>query len=277
MQIYEKNPRSKAFVPLAESYRRLGMYREALEVLKKGLTLYPRDDSAQVVLAHIYYDTQKYQQALEVLRPLASKSLEKYSLQRLYAHTNLKLGFKSEALGVFKMLLTLRPRDQEVMGIIGQLEAEVLQQQSSKELNQEQAMSIEGWVQVDFVRKAQMSVSVHEDQEVVPSLQDGPIVTHTLVDLYEKQGLAHRAIEVLEKMLVLNPDDMSLQKKLGELKRKEERQGDLMDLWEEKFSEPKKARVMGKAKLQEALSAFLGAVRYKSEERNSLNAHHGAP
>ena len=48
-------------------------------------------------------------------------------------------------------------------------------------------------------------------------LGEGPVITHTLVDLYCAQGHFTKAIEILEKILVVNPDDKLTQEKLEEV------------------------------------------------------------
>lgn len=49
-------------------------------------------------------------------------------------------------------------------------------------------------------------------------LSEGPVITHTLVDLYCAQGHFLKAIEILEKILLLNPDDEKTELKLKEVK-----------------------------------------------------------
>lgn len=44
-----------------------------------------------------------------------------------------------------------------------------------------------------------------------------PIITHTLVDLYIGQGHIEKALELLEKILVLNPDDTKTHEKILEI------------------------------------------------------------
>ena len=34
---YDKNPKSRVFAPLAETYRVMGMYDDALKILRKGI------------------------------------------------------------------------------------------------------------------------------------------------------------------------------------------------------------------------------------------------
>jgi tetratricopeptide (TPR) repeat protein len=47
----------------------------------------------------------------------------------------------------------------------------------------------------------------------------GAVITHTLVDLYCAQGHLEKAIEILQKILLLNPDDLNTQKKLKEIEQ----------------------------------------------------------
>ena len=48
--------------------------------------------------------------------------------------------------------------------------------------------------------------------------KDVPLVTHTLVDLYCGQGHIEKALEVLEKILALNPNDKKTIEKIAEIK-----------------------------------------------------------
>jgi tetratricopeptide (TPR) repeat protein len=48
--------------------------------------------------------------------------------------------------------------------------------------------------------------------------QQSPILTHTLVDLYYQQGHLHKAVEVLEKIQSLNPDDQMTRDRLESLR-----------------------------------------------------------
>ncbi|MBL6988928.1 MAG: tetratricopeptide repeat protein [Bacteriovoracaceae bacterium] len=61
---------------------------------------------------------------------------------------------------------------------------------------------------------------VNEDPQEAPppsSKNDMPVITHTLVDLYCAQGYYKKAIEILKKILELNPDDDKTKKKLEDV------------------------------------------------------------
>ena len=61
-------------------------------------------------------------------------------------------------------------------------------------------------------------VFVVEESDDESQSTDGPVVTHTLVDLYIAQGHMDKAIEFLEKILELNPNDQRSLAKLNEVK-----------------------------------------------------------
>ncbi|OFZ36782.1 MAG: hypothetical protein A2504_06715 [Bdellovibrionales bacterium RIFOXYD12_FULL_39_22] len=72
---------------------------------------------------------------------------------------------------------------------------------------------------------------------------DGPVITHTLVDLYCAQGHHQRALEILNKMLALNPNDHRTIEKMEEVQKiikdkclLDEGRKSLMDLFDSKIT-----------------------------------------
>ena len=112
--LYEKNPRSRVFAPLAESYRKLGMYDEAFMLLQEGIKLHPSYTLGYIVLGNCYFDQQKFEQAYNTIKPFISDNLENLSLQKLYAECCVHLGYLEESLNTFKCLLLLNPKDNYV-------------------------------------------------------------------------------------------------------------------------------------------------------------------
>src|SRR5690606_17899160 len=52
------------------------------------------------------------------------------------------------------------------------------------------------------------------EKEIV---SDSPIISHTLIDLYCEQEYFDKALELLEKTLELNPDDLATRRKMSEV------------------------------------------------------------
>jgi tetratricopeptide (TPR) repeat protein len=108
----EKDPNSKLFVPLAEEYKKAGMYDEAIDVLSKGLERQPGYLSARVSLGKIYIERGMLDEAkTEFEKVIASIP------DNLYAHKKLAeiyrdLGEKDKAIKEFKTVLRLNPMDE---------------------------------------------------------------------------------------------------------------------------------------------------------------------
>src|SRR5690606_26238009 len=102
------------FAPLAETYRKLGMYEEAFKILRRGINLHPSYTLGYIVLANCYFDKGQFELAYNVLRPHVDNNLENLSLQKLFSKLCEQLGYLEEALQTYKYLLLLNPSDKDV-------------------------------------------------------------------------------------------------------------------------------------------------------------------
>lgn len=155
---YERNPRSRVFAPLAETYRKLGMLDEAMQILKDGIRIHPSYTLGYIVLANCYYDIQNYELAYNTIRPFVAKNLENITMQKLFAKTCINLGHLEEALQTFKHLLLLNPKDTFVADQVKILEDDLLvdQEEFTESVDQENLandFSEDDWVQVNFNEK----------------------------------------------------------------------------------------------------------------------------
>ncbi len=127
---YEKdlisNPNSRAFAPLAEIYRKLGMMDEAYEVLKKGIQRNPGYLLGYIVLATCYKNQDKIEPAYNVLKNHIESNRDNFLLQKLYASLCMDLKYFDEALENYKFALFLNPKDKEIASIVLKLEDELL-------------------------------------------------------------------------------------------------------------------------------------------------------
>ncbi len=285
---FEKDPKSKVFAPLAEAYRRLGMYDEALTVLQKGLVHHPEYTTALVTLAHCYFDTGKFDKAYEVLSPLVPHQLENYTLQHLYGEVCLKLNFKEEALQTFKYLLFVNPRDESVSKAVLELEEKVLETYEESLLSPSHTDTTEDeWVQVDLNKdkdpqnysirsRLKEITTIHNDPETVTEKEgiresffdkQDPVMTFTLVDLYLQQRHYGKAANILEKIIELDPTNTAASERLVEVNSlmnnsenyKSEKQ-DLMSHYDSKFLKVDKVD-----KLQKTFNSFLKKIKDKAE------------
>ncbi len=56
MRIYQENPDSRVFAPLADLYRRLGRLDEAEEICRAGINRHPYYAGGRVALAHVLFE-----------------------------------------------------------------------------------------------------------------------------------------------------------------------------------------------------------------------------
>src|SRR5579871_4639391 len=64
---FATDPASEAYKPLAEAYRGVGRFMEAMVVCKKGVKAHPTTPDARMLRARVYADQGKDKKALEEL------------------------------------------------------------------------------------------------------------------------------------------------------------------------------------------------------------------
>ena len=107
-----KDPNSKLFVPLAEEYKKAGMFDEAIDALNQGLERQPNYLSARVSLGKIYIERGMPAEARTEFEQVIAAIPD-----NLYAHKKLAeiyrdLGERQNAIREFKTVLQLNPMDE---------------------------------------------------------------------------------------------------------------------------------------------------------------------
>jgi tetratricopeptide (TPR) repeat protein len=108
----DNDPNSKLFIPLAEEYKKAGMFDEAIDVLIKGLEKQPGYMSARVSLGKILFERGMLQEAKAEFEKVIGAIPD-----NLYAHKRLAeiyrdLGERDRAVKEFKTVLKLNPMDE---------------------------------------------------------------------------------------------------------------------------------------------------------------------
>lgn len=252
---FEKDPRSRVFAPLAEIYRKVGMTDKAMEILSQGLRFHPTYVVAHIGLAFCYYDIRQFNLAYNTLKPFVHESRDNIRLQKLFSDICLALSKKDEALETLKYLLFINPRDKEIAASVKELELElesatavkhvpiIMPEETSEtnyeieptfqveKLTSEPKADFDDWTTVslgtDIVKKIRpaepkiehkIEWDMDESEPISLTRPDrSPVVTHTLVDLYCGQGHLEKALEILDKILILNPGDQRTIDKKNEI------------------------------------------------------------
>jgi tetratricopeptide (TPR) repeat protein len=120
--LYEKDPNSKVFAPLAEAYRRMGLVDEAIDLAEKGVARHPNFASGRVALGKCYAQKSEFEKAVEQLKNAVELSPENLLAHQLLADCYMQLKRPTEALNAYKMVLFLNPNDTRVAGIAKSME-----------------------------------------------------------------------------------------------------------------------------------------------------------
>ena len=121
--LYEQNPKSKIFAPLAEAYRKMGLIKEALEIAESGISIHPDFAGGHVALGKIFLEMDKTELATQSLRRAAELAPENIMAQATLAELLLKQKDPKGALKAYKMLLFLQPENDKARKAVRKLES----------------------------------------------------------------------------------------------------------------------------------------------------------
>jgi tetratricopeptide (TPR) repeat protein len=112
-----KDPHSKAFLPLAEEYCKVGMWEEAVSVLEAGLKQYPGFITAMVVLGRAYDQLNQATKARAVLEGAIKVSPENLRAHRTLMRIYAAQGLRQEAMKSYRVILSMNPKDEEALSV----------------------------------------------------------------------------------------------------------------------------------------------------------------
>lgn len=109
LRVYQENPDSRVFAPLADLYRRLGRFDDAMEVVRDGLRRHPYYSSARVVYAHLLIDLGKFPEAERELESVVTYYPENLLARKLLVKSKWALGRRDQALREWEALKAISP------------------------------------------------------------------------------------------------------------------------------------------------------------------------
>lgn len=112
-----KEPGSKAFIPLAEEYGKVGMWQEAAAVLEDGLKAYPNFIIAMVALGRVYEQMNQPIKAKAILEEAIKLSPDNLRAHRTLAKLYAVQGGKDAVLRSCDVILSVNPYDQEALAL----------------------------------------------------------------------------------------------------------------------------------------------------------------
>lgn len=122
-QLFEKDPTSRVFAPLAEAYRQMGMMKEAEDLCRAGIKRHPNFAGGRIALAKLLLDQNEHEAAKMELEMAIRLAPENALALNLLADTHLYLRQPKSALKVFKTLLFLAPENEKAQMAVRKLES----------------------------------------------------------------------------------------------------------------------------------------------------------
>jgi tetratricopeptide (TPR) repeat protein len=180
----EETDSVRAFAPLAEAYRIGGQPSDAVTTARRGLRLYPGHLALRLVLARALAD----------------------------------LGEREEAEQVYAEVLEDDPSNVEARAHAGACEA-ARRDPAAAETSGAAEEGV-GSLSEELAHLSELFVGSGGSHRWEPAeAAADAIVTITLAEIYARQGLTRRAVEVCEKILARDPDDAVARERLAEYAR----------------------------------------------------------
>lgn len=210
----DRDPSSKLFVPLAEEYKKAGMFEEAVDVLMKGLERHPNYMSARVSLGKIYLDKGMLNEASQEFKKVVSVIPD-----NLYAHKKLaeiykNLDDKNKAIEELRVVLRLNPTDEVAAKSLASLEERFTVQPEIKET-------------AEVITREEEPSEIHvseqtKEMEIEESLEKGvseePRMRIRDADIFISQDMYTEALDIYKKILSIEPGNMYVLQRIEELR-----------------------------------------------------------
>lgn len=228
--MYNRNSNSPVYAPLADSYRRVGDLKMAMQILKNGLEIFPGDIKGKVVLAKCWVDCENFEKAYDTLSPYLEKSSLNLSFLNTFFEICEALDKTEESSDVLEKIVFLSPGSKWALDKLTELRTP--SNLSSGEFTQEVEKSRE--IDDQEINESWKCVSIFEDENLVcpgqrvidtplekntplklnlpevtsfdqpeeageEDLQNSEIMSLSLIRIYFDQGLTDQAIDLLDQ------------------------------------------------------------------------------
>lgn len=200
-KLLDKDPHSTIFVPLCETYRRLGRLDEAVAVASRGIRDNPSFPAGYVALGRVRYQQGALEQAgAEFEKALILDKDQPAALIGL-ARVRFRQKDWEEARKLLEHVNRLAPENAAVSRLLARLEPQ-------------RAMSGGGQLAAG---EEPPDTDAADGEEEAPAPE--PIATVTIAEIYIRQGFPEKALKVYRDLSRDNPRDERLRRKLIDLKQ----------------------------------------------------------
>ncbi len=110
LRIYQENPDSRVFAPLADMYRRLGKFSEAEQICREGLQRHPYYAGGKVALAYVLLDTVRLDEARAEIEAVVTYYPDNLLARKILVRVLAGLGDLERARREFEALKQMAPQ-----------------------------------------------------------------------------------------------------------------------------------------------------------------------
>jgi tetratricopeptide (TPR) repeat protein len=199
--LYDQDPSSRIFAPLAEAYRKEANFEFALSIAERGVLEHPHFASGRVTLGRILIDLGRVEEALKHLEKAVETAPENILAHRLLAEAYLQLKDRKNSLKSFKMVLFLNPTDERAEKQIRRLESITA------------ADYEEDTFQLQSLRETRLTTTAEDERWEV----DRAV---SLCDAFIVRNNFDRALEVLESLSENIKKNSDIKKRLSALRNR---------------------------------------------------------
>lgn len=121
-QLLARDPNSLAFVPLADAYRKSGLFEEAFAVLKRGVSRRPTYLPAKIVLGKCYLDLGNYMKAESTFEEVLDSDEDNLVALNSIAEVRRHERRFAEAAAIYRRIIMLNPADSHAADQLASLE-----------------------------------------------------------------------------------------------------------------------------------------------------------
>jgi tetratricopeptide (TPR) repeat protein len=181
-QQLKDDPNSECFLPLAQGYDKLGLLDAALSAIKGGLVHHPDNLQGQIMLAQFLCKNSQF----------------------------------DDSVTTYEKILQQTPDCVEAL--IGMARLSMVQehyQRAEEYFQRAQTLAPDHALVVAFA--TEMGVNVEIDADIDNDDDPLAVVTATMAELYIKQGLQEKAVDVYQILLKQQPDNRIFRARLNEL------------------------------------------------------------
>jgi tetratricopeptide (TPR) repeat protein len=206
-----QDPKSRAFAPLADLYRQLGRYDEAIHVAREGLRLNPHYVSGKMALARALYENGDVDPARELLDAILLTAPDNLLANRILAAICLAQEDRTGAEGALRKLLEVDPTDARSKKLLDSISAAP---PSPPPAPEPPAAAAEPGPPPEPEPVVPEPPAVPEPE---PEAAREPVPTATLAELYLAQGHLEEALRVYRELAVSHPANPLFREKILEV------------------------------------------------------------